>query len=155
MILGIDPGSRGAIAVIDGGLLIDVHDMPSVEVAVGKTKRTRVSAGLLADVLRRQGLTHAFVEQVGAMPGQGTSSMFAFGKSAGIVEGVLAGLGIPITLVTPQSWKKAMRLVADKDAARQRAVQLFPERAEWFRRVKDDGRAEAAMIALYGWQRSA
>ena len=58
-------------------------------------------------------------------------------------------------LVTPQLWKKAMRLVADKDAARQRAVQLFPERAEWFRRVKDDGRAEAAMIALYGWQRSA
>jgi crossover junction endodeoxyribonuclease RuvC len=76
--------------------------------------------------------------------------MFSFGFSAGLVDGVLAGLGIPTTYVTPQSWKRAAGLTSDKSAVRLRAAQLFPDMAKHFARVKDDGRAEAALIARYG-----
>jgi crossover junction endodeoxyribonuclease RuvC len=41
-------------------------------------------------------------------------------------------------------------LSSDKDTSRQLAMQRFPDYAEKFVRKKDDGRAEAALIALYG-----
>lgn len=89
----------------------------------------------------------AVVEQVGAMPGQGVSSMFAFGQAFGLALGVLAGLGVATVTVTPAAWKRDLRLCAGKDAARLRAAQLWPAQAAEFRRVRDDGRAEAALLA--------
>ncbi len=60
--------------------------------------------------------------------GQGTASMFTFGHATGVAEGSSEGLNIPYTLVTPQAWKKSAGLIgSDKDAARSRAIQLYPE----------------------------
>ena len=73
--------------------------------------------------------------------------MFAFGQAYGLVLGVLAGLWIPTSTVTPAAWKKALKLNTGKDAARAKAAQLWPQMAGEFKRVKDDGRAEAALIA--------
>jgi crossover junction endodeoxyribonuclease RuvC len=85
------------------------------------------------------------------MAGQGVSSVFSFGRSAGIIEGVLAAFDIPTTLVTPQAWQKAMAVRDGKDGSRERAMQLFPASAELFQRKKDDGRSDAALIAKYGY----
>mgnify|MGYP001459887550 CR=1 FL=1 len=152
VILALDPGADGALAwLTTSGELLHVEDMPSIEVKVGKTKRRRVSGALLVDLLRTRGpVAHAFVERVGAMPGQGTASMFAFGYAAGLIEGALAGCGIPMTFVAPQTWKASLRLPPDKGAARMRACQVWPRLAAKFARVKDDGRAEAALIGLHG-----
>jgi crossover junction endodeoxyribonuclease RuvC len=153
MIVGIDPGAGGALVWMEeDGSLLAIEDMPGVVVEVGGKRRRRVSAPMLAALLRDIVPTHAYVENVGPMKTDGSAGAFAFGKSAGLIEGVLAGLSIPITLVTPQSWKRASRIPADKGAARLRAAQLFPGFASEFIRVKDDGRAEAALIALYGVQ---
>jgi crossover junction endodeoxyribonuclease RuvC len=84
------------------------------------------------------------------MPNQGVSSMFTFGKSAGIIEGVLGAMNIPVTFVTPQKWMKAMNVVGGKDGSRKRASELLPEFASEFKRVKDNGRSDACLIALYG-----
>lgn len=65
----------------------------------------------------------------------------------GIAEGVVAGAGWPLTYVSPAKWKRDLRLSADKGASRRRAIELWPSWAELFARVKDDGRAEAALIA--------
>ena len=115
----------------------------------GKTKReldTHALARLIGD--RRPG--HAFVELVGAMPGQGVSSVFAFGKSFGVVIGVPAALGVPFTLISPQVWKGALGVSAGKDGARARASQLMPAAAHHWTRVRDDERAESALIGMYG-----
>lgn len=93
------------------------------------------------------------MERVGAMPGNGVSSMFAFGMAAGIVQGVLGALMIPMTLITPAQWKVALRVPADKGGARARASQLIPKGAHRWPLAKHDGRAEAALIGLYGSQR--
>lgn len=151
MILGVDPGANGALAWLSPtGELLAVEDMPAAAVLIGGKPRMRVSAPMLAALIQETMPTCAFVEKVGAMPGQGTASMFSFGFSAGLIDGVLAGLGIPTTYVTPQSWKKAAGLTSDKSAVRLRAAQLFPDMARHFARVKDDGRAEAALIARFG-----
>jgi crossover junction endodeoxyribonuclease RuvC len=152
-IIGIDPGAGGAIAILErGGRLVHVFDMPAVEVVTGGKAKRRVSPEMLAAELRLYNVdgTVAYIEQVGAMPGQGVSSMFAFGEAFGLAKGVLAGLAIPVQSVTPGKWKKALQLNAGKDGARAKAAALWPEQAGEFRRVKDDGKAEAALIAYWG-----
>jgi crossover junction endodeoxyribonuclease RuvC len=86
------------------------------------------------------------------MPGQGVSGVFAFGKAYGVVIGVLAAHGVPMTFVSPVKWKKALQVPASKDGARARASQLLPQAASEWPLVKDSGRAEAALIAYWGIQ---
>lgn len=150
-VIGIDPGISGAISVFDWQTqsLLEVIDMPTLEVDSGKTKKRHISAVSLCNYLTPLFNAHVVIEKVGAMPGQGVSSMFNFGRSAGIIEGVVAALRMPSTYVTPAAWTKAVGRAAGKDASRMRAMELFPERADLFKRAKDDGRADAALIAYW------
>jgi hypothetical protein len=64
---------------------------------------------------------------------------------------VLAAAGVPITFITPPAWKRAIGLtLKSKDAARSEAIRRWPDRAALFARVKDDGRAESALIGVAG-----
>lgn len=146
IVAGIDPGLKGAVAIYNG-VRLHVFDMPTLTV-----KRQEVDAGLLARYLSDQPIDHAWIEQVGSMPGNSAHAMFAFGEGFGIVKGVLAALAVPLSSVRPAKWKNALAVPADKDAARGRASQLFPAFADKWPLKKHDGRAEAALIALYGLQ---
>jgi len=151
IIVGIDPGLSGAVAFYDtedGS--ISVADMPTVELTRNGKKKREVSAVMLADTLTSRKVAAAFLERVNAMAGQGVTSVFSFGRSSGIVEGILAAYDIPTTLVTPQAWQKAVGQRGGKDGSRERAMQLFPAQAGLFSRKKDDGRSDAALIAYYG-----
>ena len=153
IIVGIDPGLSGAVCLystISGD--IDVWDMPTVEVLRSGKKKRELNINLLAKRLEICGSTSCavFLERVGAMPGQGVSSTFAFGRNVGIIEGIVGARVAPITIVPPQTWQKAMNVRGGKDGARLRATELFPKHADLFARVKDDGRADATLIAKYG-----
>lgn len=149
-ILGIDPGASGALAVVEAGKLVELHDMPTVQIKRGSREVREVNAPLLGMLVSTLNADAAYLEQVGAMPGQGVSSMFAFGRAVGVLEGVLGALGIPATKVPPQTWQRAMKVRGGKDGARERAMQMYPVNAEAFARKKDDGRADAVLIASYG-----
>lgn len=148
MIVGIDPGYSGAIAFYDPSG-IDIHDMPVAPNPKGKTELDMHS---LARVLipRTAGRSIAVVEKVNAMPGQGVSSTFRFGEGFGAIQMALIGHGYELHFVTPASWKKHFGLSRDKGVSRGLASRRFPDSSKLFSRVKDDGRAEAALIALYG-----
>ena len=149
--IGIDPGLSGAIAIISDDSL-KVFDMPTMTVdRNGKAKR-QVSANELADLLRSCAGNdcHVYVERVSAMAGQGVTSVFSFGRSFGMIEGILAALKMPVTFVAPATWVKGVGRGPGKDASRARAMELFPLQQEFFKRVKDDGRADAALIAYWG-----
>jgi crossover junction endodeoxyribonuclease RuvC len=153
-VIGIDPGISGAIAIFEDGQLDTILDMPTLKIASGKTMKSHISAIGLVRILETwtlvsDGQAHIVIEKVGAMPGQGVTSMFNFGRSAGIIEGVVAALQIPHTYVAPATWTKAVGRAAGKDASRMRAMELFPSKAELFKRAKDDGRADAALIAYW------
>jgi crossover junction endodeoxyribonuclease RuvC len=146
--IGIDPGLSGAVALLDENLnLVSVADIPVMPLRKGKNQ---VNAAELTTRLRHvPEASTAYLEAVSAMPGQGVSSMFSFGTSYGIVQGVLAALGIPVVLVTPQAWKKRAGLSGkDKDMARTLAIRLYPT-AELSRK-KDIGRADAILIGRFG-----
>lgn len=151
--IGFDPGLDGAFAVIDGrGDIVQVFDMPTVEIKVGNSMKRRVAPAAIVSELElfcREGQCLAIVESVAARPGQGVASMFGFGRSLGVLEGLLAGLKISHRLVPPQTWTKAMRVAPGKGGSRQRAMEQWPAHAGEFKRVKDDGRADAALIALF------
>jgi len=148
--LGIDCGLNGAIATLVDGQLLYVHDMPTLTVDINKKSKRQVSPQLLAEIIGNLKPDQAIVERPAARPGQGVTAMFGFGRSLGVVEGVLAALNVPVTYVAPATWTKAMGKAAGKDASRQRAIELFPAMSEHFKRVKDDGRAEATLIAMWG-----
>jgi crossover junction endodeoxyribonuclease RuvC len=144
---GIDPGITGAIAVVDEfGRLVATADIPTA----GDGKRRMVSGALLAEALRVWRPDEVVIERVGAMPGQGVSSTFRFGRALGIIEGVAGALGLPVSYVSATVWKKHLRLPSDKEAARQKAVEIWPSHAAiHFARRRDHGRAEAALIGLW------
>ncbi|HBZ1831700.1 TPA: crossover junction endodeoxyribonuclease RuvC [Salmonella enterica subsp. enterica serovar Minnesota] len=147
-VLGIDPGCSGSLVLItEQGGYIDHLAMPTIKVGT----KSRVNGAAVAAWIRQYGISHAYLEQVGAMPGQGTASMFTFGHAAGVAEGILQGLNIPYTLVTPQAWKKSAGLIgSDKDAARSRAIQLYPELRVLDAKAKGQAIADALLIARHG-----
>ena len=149
-VLGIDVGLNGAIAVVEGDRLIEVHDMPTFTMERNGKNKRMVNAAELARLIRQASPGSAYLERLSAMPGQGVTSMFSMGQSLGVVLGILAALDIPTTTIPPRTWQKALDVPQGKDGSRYRAAQLFPAHAAQFARVKDDGRSDAALIAAYG-----
>jgi crossover junction endodeoxyribonuclease RuvC len=149
-ILGIDPGIRGGCAIVQvkddaAPVLIDAIDIP----AIGIGAKERVNVLVLRDWIRQHQPDRAVIERAQAMPKQGASSGFKYGRATGALEAVLACCEIPVEIIEPTRWKKLHHLRGgEKEAARQYALQLFPAAHALFARKMDHGRAEAALIAL-------
>ena len=132
-ILGVDPGIRGGLAIV----------------AVDAKERVDVLA--IRNWIAQHAPQHALIERAQAMPKQGVSSGFKYGRAVGAIEAVITCCAIPLTIIKPTTWKKFHQLRGgDKEAGRQRALQLFPAAHALLAGKKDHGRAEAALIALYG-----
>ena len=146
--VGIDPGQSGAIAILRAYMSMDliVYDMPLVKI------KKIVDANKLARMImiKPSNYLTAIIEDVHAMPGQGVSSMFNFGRNLGVVEGVLGTLDVKTIYTKPSVWKTVMGLSRDKNLSREMAMEKFPRYKNLFSRKKDDGRAEAALLALFG-----
>jgi crossover junction endodeoxyribonuclease RuvC len=150
MILGVDPGVAGAFAILGDVVLLD--DLPVHQAQHGRSARVRDELDLhgFRGLVTSRAIEHVIIERVTARPGQGVTSMFRFGEAAGALYGLVVGLGLPVTFVTPQQWQKHHRVGASPDAARQRAVQLYPALAPLLARKKDHHRADALLLACYG-----
>lgn len=135
--VGIDPGKKGGIAIIDGK---DIKAEPFSEAGF---------VNILSNI--KDGF--CVVEKVGAMPGQGVVSMFSFGQNFGFIQGVLQAYKIPYELVTPQKWKKEFSVTKDKNTSIEVVKRLFPDanlKASERSRKDHDGMAEALLMAEYG-----
>lgn len=156
IIIGIDPGLTGAIAVLGSHGLIDMQDMPVMPRSAGGTVKQQVNAAALHTLLKEWTHDHdknefiVFFERVNAMPKQGSASTFSLGHTAGVIEGVVCAAGLAHEVITPQSWKKHFRLGKDKDAARALAQRHYPDAS--LARKKDHNRAESLLIARFGWE---
>ena len=148
IVLGIDPGLSGAIA-LHNGQLRRVEDMPTS----GKSVDPAILADMLEAMLQgRDRPDKVVVERQQAYPRQGVSSSFVTGQRYGMILGICACLDWPVEIVTPVAWKRDTKTPRDKDGARARASQLMPEGASWWRLKKDHGRAEAALLSWWGAQ---
>lgn len=158
VVVGVDPGLSGALAFYDT-VTGDFHvlDMPTRWITRNGKRRRQIDCvklGTLLDTYTAGRDVRAYVEQVGAMPGQGVTSMFSFGRACGVIDGGLGAMGVDPVYVIPRTWQKAVQLDkgAGKGIARQRAAAMWPAHAAQFARNKDDGRADASLILVYGLQ---
>ena len=144
MIIGIDCGYRtGGVALIGDGWA-EVHDLPTY--AEGGVDVIE----LMEIITSGDKVDHIYIERQQAMPKQGVVSTFKLGYGFGQIVSTCALSRSPFTLVTPNNWKRAMNLPKDKDAARRLAQQWFPQLADRLKRKKDEHRAEALLIGMFG-----
>jgi Holliday junction resolvasome RuvABC endonuclease subunit len=149
-ILGVDPGVHGGLAVIDvvdgaSPQLVDAIDIP----VTGVKAKERIDALAVAEWIHGHQPQHAYIERGQAMPRQGASSGFKYGRAVGSLEAVVTLCKIPVTIIEPSVWKRFHGLRGgDKELSRQHALQLFPAAHSLLARKRDHGRAEAALIAL-------
>jgi hypothetical protein len=151
LVLGIDPGLNGAMALVDlqTGALVDVWDIPTLT-----TKRREIDGYTLAariDELAGR-LVEAWIETPTPRPGQGLQQTVASLRTFGILAGLVMANFIPLHEVAPSAWKRAMHVTGDKDEARKAASTCWPHCAGQWPAKKDHDRAEAALIARYGQQ---
>ena len=150
LILGVDPGLDGALALIDlhNGDLVDVFDMPVLQL---KAKRELDEYGLARIIDQHAALlTDAWIERVWSMPGEGVVQAFAFGAAYGQLRGVICANFIPLHDVVPTVWKRAVGVAGDKDESRKAASIQWPDQTGRWPAKKHHGRADASLIAAYG-----
>lgn len=167
LVIGIDLGLSGALTKIVDGRMTDMADMPIMQRGTKAAAiKNQVNASALYELLCKWTKGHdrrveciVFMERVQAMGGskngrsQGVSSSFSLGHTAGIVEGVVAAMGIPHEIVQPAEWKRAFGLKADKEQSRSMAQRFFPEAS--LARKCDHNRAESLLLAKWGYERQA
>ena len=156
LFLGVDPGVNGGLAVgavtdrTNAPVLVECIDIP----VIGTGAKERVDVAAIRNFIERHKPGYALIERAGAHPGQGVSSSSKYGRAVGAIEAAVALCSVPMEIVEPSAWKKFYKLPGkDKEAARQKALQLFPSAHAMLARRKDHGRAESALLALYRVER--
>lgn len=117
--------------------IINVWDMPALQ--AGAADRREINAPLLVDSIFKSYATLAYCELVTVRPGEVVSSSFSFGRSRGLIEGILTARDICCLMITPASWHRiiGIPLGASKDVSRDQAIRRWTGKADLFRRVKD------------------
>tara|TARA_B100001989_G_C24357635_1_gene372855 strand:+ start:51 stop:542 length:492 start_codon:yes stop_codon:yes gene_type:complete len=152
IIIGIDPGLSGAIAILENNKVIKIFDMPVM--AEGKKNKKQLNNAQLVNILKSNIKNNVeisvVVEQVNAMPGQGVTSMFNFGQTFGAIKGVCAALDLPIFFVRPSKWKKYFELInSSKDSSRTKVIEMYPSIADQLTKKKDVNKSDAILIARF------
>ena len=145
MILGIDPGLDGGLAIITKGSKIELLETIPTESKGGFIKR-QVDTKELARILRPFSDAEVWLEGVASRPGQGVASVFSFGDTYGSIRGVLGALQMKVNTVTPAAWKKQLKISSKEDSLKA-IKELYPLLKM---RKKDHNIAEALLLALYG-----
>lgn len=163
--IGIDPGAKGFVSVIDNG----EYRFCSIE----DTNNQELSAFLLNETLGKE--VTVVLEDVHALYGSSAEGTFKFGFIKGFLMGLLVAHKIPYTLVQPKEWQQEIWTNADmvvnakkvkqkngkevnrretdtKATSTNAALRLFPgvdfRKSEKCRKA-DDNKIDALLMAEY------
>lgn len=159
-VIGADPGLTGGLAFLCAGL-VDARPMPTRTESRGKKIRAVINPQPVLTAFRGwydAGARTVIIERVGGLPGQSAARGFSFGEGCGVLRACAEIAGLRVAFVEPAIWRaklgvRAAVLPGEKDskaASRRVALQHFPNAEYLFKRKKDDGLWEAALLALYG-----
>lgn len=167
IVVGIDPGLTGALAFIGCAGGVALEDMPTLDLPGDGLVKRRVDGRALADVVRRHcpadQAVAVFCEAVGTMGGRNNAvqTQGSLLRSLGAIEAVFDMLRWPCMPVLPQTWQAFYKLRGKKTETRARgempaamkvARELYPQAAGNMARVGDHNRAEALLVAHWGWR---
>lgn len=159
IVIGIDPGLKGGIALIDiHDVVIAADKLPTVPIKTGNKTKQELDMSAILMYINSYMLKYkpvlCVLEAVHAMPGQGVTSMFTFGMGYGMLRGILAALNLQVMLVSPVSWKAAV--LADNTHDKGGAIAYCKEHYPYVslipkgKRKPQDGIADAICLAKYG-----
>lgn len=154
--IGIDPGKKGAIAIISpDGLIVEPF------VITTETDIERIDVNHISHLIEpyKKDCPLVVIERVGAMPKNGVVSMFNFGFTCGQIEACVNMLGYPMQYVRPQAWKKLVlggarinwkgRKKSSADFCKKKYPKFDFRKTEQCTTVHD-GMTDAVCIAEYG-----
>lgn len=144
--LGIDPGSTGAIAVLnEEGNILDIFKMPSDDDDLFYLLKDLSRTVTLAALERQQAFPEQMKTKDGKIRVQNRLGAQKFLEGYGYARGLLMGLGIPFEKVSPITWQRYMHCLTGgwKLVSTARAQELFPRMkvAQW--------NADALLLAEY------
>ena len=137
--IGIDPGAKGGIGIINEETFMEFALPYSNEALIDICQLYQDKASVV-------------VENVHAMPGQGVTSMFTFGKNFGYILGVLEAFQMPYARVDPRTWKHHFGISADKQSSIDKCKELYPGinlLPTKQSRKESDGMAEAILLGRF------
>ena len=154
-ILGVDPGIRGGLAVVEitdeaAPVLVDCIDIP----VVGVGAKGRIDAAAVRNFIDQHKPIRALIARAQAMPKEG--SLFrlqVWPRRWRHRRRRSPAARSQSTIVEPGAWKKFHRFSA-REGTRKAGVNgrcsCSPRPTPLRARKKDHGRAEASLIALHG-----
>jgi len=140
MIIGIDPGKKGGVAVIYQDGKVTTDEMPTDYELHELLASLKTQAEMNGEPIK------CYIEQVYMMSKQ--QRQIEYVEHSGAIKQSCRVLGIPWEKVPAISWKKKLRLTGDKNSSLILVRDLFGDVANSI--GKHDGMAEALLIAYYG-----
>ncbi len=125
VVIGIDPGKLGGIAVLDtSGSVVMVSPMPDTPMEIHALLNEYANDSV------------CYMENVGhGVPNQSSKATAVFARHCGHLDMALIALGIPTNTITPNKWEKSYQLGSSrgipktkwKNKLKAKAQQLFPQ----------------------------
>jgi len=143
IVVGIDPGISGGIAVVNSykvSGVLDVIKMPETIADLSEYFRKLQ--------VRFPGDYAVYLEKVSGMPHQSLRSTWTFARNIGQIEGVVSALGYRLLEVPPRVWQGTLKCLSkgDKNVTKAKAQALYPNTKI------THAIADALLIAHYGWR---
>ena len=150
-IIGIDPGLKGGICVLDSSrpYIYEVLPMP----VLGK----EINSQAIRELIMIHHPEIVAIERQQSFPGQGISSTFVTGDNYGFLKGIVAGTGFSYEIIHARRWQGEMlkglpKGDKTKTSAAIMAIRLWPGQS-WYASKRctkvHDGMIDAALIAEY------
>ncbi len=148
-VAGIDPGFQGALAVLEVTTkshpqILFTCDMPVIEAS----KATEIDIKELSSLLFAYDVECVIIEKAQVMPKQGVVSSGNYMKNYGMILATLILTHKPFIEVSPNKWKRDLKLGAGKEASILLTRHLFPSLE--IKRKKDHNICEAILVAYWG-----
>ena len=141
MIIGIDPGKRGGVAMSDGTKVV-AKSTPEEPTGMANIIRSHLNTSYIEE----EELI-AYIENVHAFPTDTRSSAFKFGMNYGIWIGILATLGIKTVKVSPFKWMEKWKPLPKIKKERKNELKMI---AKDFYPKATLSTSDAILIAVYG-----
>jgi len=145
LIVGIDPGKRGAICIMDKDEnIIELHDLNASPELI-----------IYPLLIQYKGwIRKIALEKVGAQAKDGRVSIFSFGENVGRIKASCSLIGLPVTEVTPRAWQSWCNIYGAGENTKKKAFAIVSKKYGENRFLGPrngliDGRCDAVLIAAY------